>query len=149
MTAQAIRPWRITVLISGSGEVSLSSSCIPANPPSTSPPGTNLGALLSALPTTLSHCEITHVLSSRSTAFGLTRAASHSPPIPSSHFSLLTYRKTTGLDRASYDLELASQIRATRPDLVVLAGWMLILSSGFLEALARDWDEEEDPKSVV
>jgi phosphoribosylglycinamide formyltransferase len=39
-------------------------------------------------------------------------------------------------------LELARRVRETRPDLVVLAGWMLVLSEGFLDVLKRDWDEE-------
>ena len=101
-----------------------------------------MSALLAALPTTLSNCSITHVLSSRSAAGGLQRASSHSPPIPTSHFSLVTFKKQTGKSREEYDIELAKRIRETKPDLVVLAGWMLILSEGFLEALRRDWREE-------
>lgn len=102
-----------------------------------------MAALLSALPGSLQNCTIAHVLSSRSTAFGLTRASSHLPPIPTSHFSLVTFKKTTNLSREDYDIALAERIRATKPDLVVLAGWMLILSEGFLNALKRDWDESD------
>lgn len=102
-----------------------------------------MGALLTALPTTLSNCCITHVLASKSTAAGLQRATTHYPSIPASHFSLVTYKKRTGKTRDEYDLALAKKIRQTKPDLVVLAGWMLILSSGFLEALRRDWTEEQ------
>lgn len=107
------------------------------------PLGTNLGALLAALPTTLSNCVVTHVLSSKPSALGLQRAINHSPSIPTSAFSLLQFKKQTNHSRDEYDLALAEKIRKTRPDLVVLAGWMLILSEGFLLNLVRDWDEEE------
>ena len=104
--------------------------------------GTNLGALLAALPTTLSNCTITHVLSSKASAGGLIKASAHSPPIPNSSFSLFSFKKNGGI-REDFDLELAKKIRETKPDLVVLAGWMLILSAEFLEALLRDWTEAE------
>lgn len=103
---------------------------------------------MAALPTTLSDCEIVHALASKSSAYGLTRAANHSPPIPTSVKSLVSFRKAhpdlSPLEqRDAFCLELAAAVRATKPDLVVLAGWMLILSAGFLEALTRDWDESE------
>ncbi|GAA6010150.1 hypothetical protein JCM10207_005640 [Rhodosporidiobolus poonsookiae] len=119
------RKWRITTLISGSGS--------------------NLQALLDALPPSspLSHCQITSVLSSRSDAFGLQRARSASPSVPAEAFPLLRWKKARGGDgqRSEWEQDLAAKIRATRPDLVVLAGWMLILGEGFLNALVRDWDE--------
>ncbi|KAK4698580.1 phosphoribosylglycinamide formyltransferase, partial [Phenoliferia sp. Uapishka_3] len=131
------RKFRTTVLISGSGS--------------------NLGAILAALPTDLSNSIVTHVLSSRPSAYGLTRAKEHNPPIPTSSFSLLAYRKTADKEldptavREAYDVDLAARIRKTRPDLVVLAGWMLILSPAFLKDLVRDWDEDDigkkDPES--
>ncbi|GAA5828523.1 hypothetical protein JCM11251_000832 [Rhodosporidiobolus azoricus] len=122
------RKWRITVLISGSGS--------------------NLQALLDAQSTTLSTCQITSVLSSRSDAYGLTRARSSTPSIPAEAFPLLRWRKAREADgktgtRDEWEVELAEKIRATRPDLVVLAGWMLILGEGFLNALVRDWDEDD------
>lgn len=36
---------------------------------------------------------------------------------------------------------MATKIKETRPDLVVLAGWMLILSEEFLKALIHDWND--------
>lgn len=103
---------------------------------------------MAALPTTLDDCEIVHVLSSKSSAYGLTRAANHSPPIQTSTKSLVSFRKSHPdlaplAQRDAFCLELAAAVRATKPDIVVLAGWMLILSAGFLEALTRDWDESE------
>ncbi|GAA5890414.1 hypothetical protein JCM6882_002912 [Rhodosporidiobolus microsporus] len=125
------RKWRITVLISGSGS--------------------NLQALLSALAPShpLEHCQITSVLSSRSDAFGLTRARTSTPPVPAEAFPLLRWRKAReargeSATRQEWEHELAQRIRQTRPDVVVLAGWMLILGEGFLNALVRDWDEEDD-----
>ena len=141
-----VRAWRVTVLISGSG----TSSLAVANSGFLTIrfKGTNLSALLAALPTTLSNCSVTHVLSSRAAAGGLLRASSHIPPIPTSHFSLVTFKKQTGKSREDYDIELARRIRETKPDLVVLAGWMLILSEKFLEALRRDWTEESLSEEV-
>ncbi|GAA5845847.1 hypothetical protein JCM9279_002398 [Rhodotorula babjevae] len=111
----------------------------------------NLQALLDAtqLPTSdprsLSHCAITSVISSRSDAYGLTRARTFAPsPTPAEAFPLLRWKKQLGNEgktRQDWELDLASKIRATRPDVVVLAGWMLILGERFLEALVRDWDE--------
>ncbi|GAA5881342.1 hypothetical protein JCM16303_000136 [Sporobolomyces ruberrimus] len=120
------RKLRVTVLISGSGS--------------------NLQALLDALPTTLSTVSITSVISSRTDAYGLTRARNHSSPspIPAEAFPLLKWKKrpeNAGKDRQAWELDLATKIKETRPDLVVLAGWMLILSEPFLKALVRDWDE--------
>lgn len=117
--------------------------CVPRARDAAHGAGSNFGALLAALPDRLAHVEIVHVISSRPSAGGLVRAAAHDPPVPSSHFSLGSFKKTTGLTREAYDLELATRIRGTRPDLVVLAGWMLILSSEFLTALVRDWSEED------
>lgn len=114
-TSQRTR--RITVLISGSGS--------------------NLQALLDASSTPrLPNAEITYVLSSRSNAYGLTRASTHNPPIPTSVCALKTFlNKNPGATRTDYDAEVARRVLDSKPDLVVLAGWMHILSPGFLEIL--------------
>ena len=114
-TSQRTR--RITVLISGSGS--------------------NLQALLDASSTPrLPNAEITYVLSSRSNAYGLTRASTHNPPIPTSVCALKTFlNKNQGATRTDYDAEVARRVLDSKPDLVVLAGWMHILSPGFLEIL--------------
>lgn len=142
----------------------------PCAPPSPSPPGvdseyggtkanlpspcigSNLQALLNATqlppsdPRSLSHCAITSVLSSRSDAYGLTRARTFpASPTPAEAFPLLRWKKQPGNEgktRQDWELDLAAKIRATRPDVVVLAGWMLILGEQFLQHLVRDWDEE-------
>lgn len=91
----------------------------------------------------LAHCQVCHVLSSKSSAYGLVRAQSRQPPVPTSVFSLVTFKKQ-GKSRDEYDVELARRIKETKPDLVVLAGWMLVLGPAFLDALTRDWPEPDD-----
>lgn len=52
--------------------------------------------------------------------------------------SLAAWKKANGPDsRVAYDEQLAKLVCDTSPDLVVLAGWMLILSPGFLTALVH------------
>jgi phosphoribosylglycinamide formyltransferase len=111
------RQHRITVLISGSGS--------------------NLQALIDAAGTErLPNAQITFVLSSRSNAYGLTRAANQSPPIPTSICALKTFlNRNPGATREHYDAEVARRVLDSKPDLVVLAGWMHILSPQFLEIL--------------
>ena len=95
-----------------------------------SPTGSNLQALIDAsLP-------ISFVLSNRKNAYGLQRAAS--ADIPTDVFSLLTYTKANpGKTRADYDALLASRVLDHSPDLVVLAGFMHILSEHFLDPFVR------------
>lgn len=89
----------------------------------------------SALP----NAAITHVISNRSAAFGLTRARSASPAIPTSVLALKTYQtRNPGSTREDYDLALAELVRSSSPDLVVLAGFMHILSPTFLSALPAE-----------
>jgi phosphoribosylglycinamide formyltransferase len=116
MTEQP-RIHRITVLISGSGS--------------------NLQALIDAAGTDrLPNAKITFVLSSRSNAYGLTRASTQSPPIPTSICALKTFlNRNPGATRENYDAEVARRVLDSKPDLVVLAGWMHILSPQFLEIL--------------
>lgn len=116
-TMESSRTRRITVLISGSGS--------------------NLQALIDAAGTDrLPNAAITFVLSSRSNAYGLTRAASQSPPIPTSICALKTFlNRNPGATRDNYDAEVARQVLDSKPDMVVLAGWMHILSPQFLEIL--------------
>ncbi|ODO07322.1 phosphoribosylglycinamide formyltransferase [Cryptococcus wingfieldii CBS 7118] len=120
------RTRRITVLISGSG--------------------TNLQALLDAAGTPrLPNAAITTVISSRSNAFGLTRARTHSPPIPTSVCALKTFQnRNPGATREHYDAEVARQVLESKPDMVVLAGWMHILSDRFLDIL----DGKKEPPSA-
>lgn len=116
--------FNITVLISGSGS--------------------NLQALIDAcVPTgALPYVRISHVISNRKDAYGLTRASNKH--IPTTYHNLVAYKKKEQETQAGvktarehYDADLA-QIILTHipcPDLVVCAGWMHILSDPFINAL--------------
>ncbi|EMG50885.1 ADE8 Phosphoribosylglycinamide formyltransferase [Candida maltosa Xu316] len=121
----------ITVLISGSG--------------------TNLQALIDAQQAGKLNGKITQVISSSDTAFGLTRAESAS--IPTKTHMLKTYYKGIPKEQAEerkqkreqFNVDLANLLihGATtgsdesyiKPDLIVCAGWMLILSPSVLQPL--------------
>jgi len=117
MSDVAAQRRRIVVLISGSG--------------------TNLQALIDAQNTpALPDAQIVLVLSNRKAAYGLTRAQNADPPIPTRHLALQPYLKAAP-DRArtTYDAEIARMVLDAQPDIVVLAGWMRVLSEAFLDAL--------------
>lgn len=99
--------------------------------------GTNLQALIDACNTPrLSHAQIVLVFSNRKAAYGLTRAATADPPIPTAYIGLQPFlRANPGATRAEYDLAVAREVVKVRPDVVVLAGWMHIVSEGFLEVM--------------
>ncbi|EKC99448.1 phosphoribosylglycinamide formyltransferase [Trichosporon asahii var. asahii CBS 8904] len=148
---------RITVLISGSGTyppyLPSHTVLLPATlrPPSqlftrtlagcpslpklTS--GSNLQALLdSSLTERLPNAQVTFVLSSRSNAYGLERAKNNSPQVPTAVCALKTFlNRNPGSERTDYDAEVARLVLESKPDLVVLAGWMHILSDAFLDIL--------------
>jgi len=60
-----------------------------------------------------------------SSAYGLERAKKH-------NITALALPKKKTQSRAEYDSELAKQVKDFQPDLVVLAGWLRILSMDFL-----------------
>lgn len=98
---------RVVVLVSGSG--------------------TNLQALIDA---DQHDYDIVAVVSNRKAAHGLVRA--EKAGIPTLYSSLKSF-KDKGLTRTDYDVELAKTIRDTyRPDIIMLAGWMHIVSAEFL-----------------
>ena len=122
-------------------------------------PGTNLQALIDAQNTpSLPHTSIVLVLSNRKAAYGLTRASSANPPIPTAYLGLQPYlRQNAGKKtREDYDLEIARMVLEARPDVVVLAGWMHIVSEAFLEVLkgaralpSREREGKEGQKNDV
>lgn len=122
------KPKNIIVLISGSG--------------------TNLQALIdAAAKDQLGGGKISLVISSSEDAYGLTRAANSN--IPSYVHSLQSekyYGKIPKTDkvarkeaRLQFNKDLANYIleQPTRPDLIVCAGWMLILAPVFLQPLSE------------
>ena len=96
---------RIVVLISGSGS--------------------NLQAILDAIDTGQIHGRIEAVLSNKPDAYGLVRATNAG--IPTHVVNHLDYE-----DRVSFDQAMISLLDQHKPDLVVLAGFMRILSAEFV-----------------
>jgi len=91
--------------------------------------GTNLQALIDAVQLGQLPAEICLVLSNRKKAYGLVRA--EEAGIPNLYFPLMPYKKA-GKSREAYDADLAEKILIEKPDLIVLAGWMHIVSPEFL-----------------
>ena len=86
--------------------------------------GSNLQALLDeGLP-------VVAVISNRAQAFALQRARDHD--LPAQCLGLAEVRAAGGT-RRDYDAQLAELVASHRPDFVVLAGWMHLLSSAFLD----------------
>lgn len=91
------------------------------------------------------NAEICLVFSNHKNAYGLERARNATPPIPTSYLALKPYlegktqdffERTTPRTRETYDEEVARIVVEYRPDLIVLAGWMHILSPTFLDVFA-------------
>ncbi len=87
--------------------------------------GSNLQAVLDACDEGRLPADVVAVVSNRSGAFALERAAAAG--VPSVHVG-----KHTDESRRDYDARLADVVAGFGPDLVVLAGWMRILTSDFL-----------------
>ena len=91
--------------------------------------GSNLQALIDHIDSGVLAAEIAVVVSSRPDAFGLERA--RRAGIATEVLALDEVRQAGG-DRLAYNIELAALVASYSPDLVVLAGWMLILDEAFL-----------------
>ena len=95
--------------------------------------GTNLQALIDAVGNGRLPAQIVGVISNRKDAFGLVRA--ERAGIPTRYVPFKPY-KDAGKSRETYDADLAAEVAAFQPDLVVLAGWMRVLSPEFLNQFA-------------
>src|SRR5512144_631475 len=87
--------------------------------------GSNLQAILEACASGELHASVVTVISNKPDAYGLTRA--RNAGVEAVHFA-----KLENESRGDYDTRLAACVTAKRPDYIVLAGWMRILSSNFL-----------------
>src|SRR5688572_31439090 len=105
MGGTAARNRRIAVLASGSGS--------------------NLQAVIDACAARRIDGSVVHVVSDRDDSFALHRAAAAG--IASTHLP-----RHDGEARSAYDARLADVVAAAGADLVVLAGWMRILTMSFL-----------------
>ena len=106
MSGYAVRAPRLAVLISGRGS--------------------NLAAIVRAIDAARLNAEICAVISNRPAAAGLTLARARGLPaevVDHRHFA----------DREAFEARLTECIDAQRPDLVVLAGFMRVLTAGFVQ----------------
>ncbi|MFC3022384.1 phosphoribosylglycinamide formyltransferase [Vibrio zhugei] len=87
--------------------------------------GSNLQAIIDACDSSIKDGKVTAVFSNKATAYGLERAKkADAKPV--------FIDPTDFESRTAYDVELMRQIDTFTPDLVVLAGFMRILSDGFV-----------------
>ena len=87
--------------------------------------GSNLQAIIDACASGQIDGAIVHVVSDRHDAFALQRAAAAG--IATTHLA-----RRDGESRADYDTRLADVVETEHADIVVLAGWMRILTMSFL-----------------
>ncbi|MDR2214269.1 MAG: phosphoribosylglycinamide formyltransferase [Nevskiaceae bacterium] len=110
MTARARSPLKLAVLISGRGS--------------------NMVAIAQACAQQQINARIVCVISDQPDAAGLEKAREMG--LPTRIVNLQDFRTPQGIDRAAFDAELARVIDEAEPDLVVLAGFMRILSPPFV-----------------
>jgi phosphoribosylglycinamide formyltransferase-1 len=87
--------------------------------------GSNLQAVIDACASGRIDGSVVHVVSDRADAFALQRAGFAG--IAASHLA-----RSDGETRSTYDARLADLVESCGADLVVLAGWMRILTMSFL-----------------
>lgn len=87
--------------------------------------GSNLQALIDAVDQGVISAEISTVISNKANAYGLTRAKN-------AGIATHVHSRKGYASRVEYDVALADLITRYEPDLIVLAGWMHILSAEFI-----------------
>lgn len=102
-----ISPCRLGVLVSGSG--------------------TNLQAIIDRIESGDISAEVACVISNNADAYALTRAAKHGIPV-------VVHEKDRFSDRRSYDAATVEILRSHKVDLVILAGFMRILTNVMINA---------------
>lgn len=105
-TGEGSTPFRLGVLVSGSGS--------------------NLQSIIDKLHHGPGGIEIALVVSDNNKAYGLTRAAEAG--IPTAVFPVIDFE-----DRVDHDLAMAAELERHDVDLVVLAGYMMLVTSAFLD----------------
>ena len=88
--------------------------------------GSNLQAILDACSTGELDAKVVSVISNKADAFGLTRAKNAA--VESIYFP-----KEEIEARREYDARLAIDVKSKQADYIILAGWMRILTSAFLD----------------
>jgi formyltetrahydrofolate-dependent phosphoribosylglycinamide formyltransferase len=87
--------------------------------------GSNLQAILDACTSAELNAQVVSVISNKKDAYGLIRAKN-------AGVESIYFPKRENEPRQEYDARLAVCVSAYRPNYVILAGWMRILSSSFL-----------------
>ena len=88
--------------------------------------GSNLQAILEACANNELPASVVAVVSNKADAYGLTRARN-------AGVETICFPKQANESRQEYDARLAAYVSTYLPDYVILAGWMRILTSTFLD----------------
>lgn len=88
--------------------------------------GSNLQAIIDGCKNGVLQANVMAVISNKASAYGLTRSAKAG--IPSIHLP-----KRAEETRRDYDARLADKVNVYKPDYVILAGWMRLLTSAFID----------------
>jgi phosphoribosylglycinamide formyltransferase 1 len=99
-------PPRLVVLISGNGS--------------------NLQAILDACESGELDAKVASVISNKADAYGLVRAKT-------AGVEAIYFAKQENESRREYDVRLANEVTSKQADYIILAGWMRILTSAFLD----------------
>ena len=91
--------------------------------------GSNLQAIIDAIDSQQLNAQISAVISNRPDAYGLTRARQHDIPAIS-----LDHKQYDS--RELFDQQLQREIESLKPDIIVLAGYMRILTTAFINAFS-------------
>lgn len=92
--------------------------------------GSNLQAIIDAIAAGNLHAQIACVISNKADAYGLQRAHQHNI-----HTQVVAL--DLGETRESYDAKLAQAIEHYQPKLIILAGFMRVLTAGFVKQFAK------------
>ncbi|WP_296192472.1 MULTISPECIES: phosphoribosylglycinamide formyltransferase [unclassified Psychrobacter] len=109
MAKKSAKPLRVAVLVSGSGS--------------------NLQVLINAMQAGALPIEIVGVISNREDAYAITRA--NDAAIPVAVLSHVASGKRMGIK--TFETHASAQLITWQPDLIVLAGFMRVLSSAFID----------------
>lgn len=88
--------------------------------------GSNLQSIIDHIENSSLNINLVCVISNKPDAYGLQRAAKHG-------IEQFTVPEETGESRQAYDQRLINQLDTCQPDLILLAGFMRILSNEFVE----------------
>ncbi|MBV6395711.1 MAG: Phosphoribosylglycinamide formyltransferase [Anaerolineales bacterium] len=87
--------------------------------------GSNLQAILDACKSGELNVQVISVISNKAEAYGLVRAKN-------ANIEALHFAKLENETRQAYDKRLANCVITKQPDYIILAGWMRILTSSFI-----------------